>query len=122
MLEIVFLVVLWRAMGSLRRAKRRPALGFQILAILAWLGGEFAVGFVAGVAHARRHGAAPFEMEMSIYLFSVLGAACGAGLVFLIAALLPAAEPQPDLSLDAAGPLTIDPNLDPTNPYNSPRS
>lgn len=44
MLEIVQLIVLWRAMGSLRRTKRRPALGFQILAVAAWLGGEFIVG------------------------------------------------------------------------------
>jgi hypothetical protein len=89
MLEIVLLYFLCKSLGSMLREKGYQPLAFQILLVVFWFGGEFLGGVVAAVVHVMRHGDAPPEFGLGIYLFAIVGAACGAGLWFLIASLMP---------------------------------
>ena len=86
MIEILIPVYLCRRLGELLRAKARPAGWLQFLLVIAWLlvgevmGGIVALG-VLDVAPGRVHPAA--------YVGALLGGACGAAAVFLIAWSLP---------------------------------
>ena len=72
MLEIVLLYFLCKSIGNVLRDKGRKPLGFQILLVIMWFGGEFLGGAVAGLVHAIRHGAAPMELDLSVYLFAIV--------------------------------------------------
>ena len=89
MLEIILLIYLGKSIGAIVRSKGRKPLGFQILLVMLWIGGEFFGGVVAGVVHAVRHGDVPFEFGISVYLYALGGAGCGAGFCFLLAYLMP---------------------------------
>jgi hypothetical protein len=87
MLEILLLIGLWKAIGSLVEQKGRPALPFQILVIVMWIGGEFFGAFVGAVLTRLNNDVGVFNFK--IYFCALAGAAIGAGLLFLIAACLP---------------------------------
>ena len=89
MLEIILLYFLCKSLGSMLREKGRNPLAFQILLVLFWFGGEFMGGVVAAIVHAARYGDGPQELGLGVYLFALVGAACGAGLWFLVAGLMP---------------------------------
>lgn len=76
------------------RSKNRTPLPFQIMTTVFWIGGEFAGGFIWGVMQAL-NGGPPKEMDLTVYLFCLIGAGIGAGISFLIAWLVPSAQPQP---------------------------
>jgi hypothetical protein len=93
-LEIILLVVLCKSMGNVLRNKGRKPLLFQFLLVGMWLGGEIVGAIIGTVVYAIRNGAPPEGIELSTYLFAIVGAAAGAGLCFLIAHLVPAAEDE----------------------------
>lgn len=128
MLEIILVYFLCKGLGSMLRAKGRKPLGLQILLVVCWLGGEFAGGMVAGVIQVIRNpGQQEVQVDITIYLFALGGAALGTGFVYFIAYLLP---PNEQFSSQAYSLKPGDtfaqqnynlPPADPNNPYSSPR-
>lgn len=94
MLEIILLFGLCKSMGNVLRNKGRKPLLFQFLLVGMWFGGEIVGAIIGTVVYAIRNGAPPDGLELSTYLFAIVGAALGAGLCFLIAHLIPAAEEE----------------------------
>ena len=89
MLEILLMWRLARSIGNLLRAKGRSAGGFQVLAIVLWIGGELLGATVGALC----------ELQAGSYLLALLGAAAGAGLAYHIAA---SAAPEPGFEAGAA--------------------
>jgi hypothetical protein len=105
MLEIFIVFRLCRALGNKLREKERNPLGYQFLLVALWIVGEIMGGIVGFVVGAIANNGDEPSLLFS-YGGALLGAACGAGLVFFIAHQLPslAIEPtrvDPD---DAYGP------------------
>ncbi len=123
MLEIILVIALCKNLGARVRAKGRTAWPFQTMLVFFWLGGEFAGGIVAGIMHAIRHGGAPIDtFDLSLYAIALVGAGLGAGLVYLIVALLPPITDEFDLSQQGLSATDAGmPPVDPNNPYASPR-
>ena len=73
----------------------------------------------------HRRAGAPVELDLSVYVFALVGAGLGAGLIFLIAALMPSIEMPDNRFFDrgsrALEPETFAPPSDPNNPYAPPR-
>jgi hypothetical protein len=93
MLEFLLLRVLCSSLGNKLRDKGRNPLGFQFLLVLLWIGAEvtgLVIGFIIGDIVT--------EGDEPAWIFGIVGAligvACAAGLVFLIAHSLPSLEPQ----------------------------
>jgi hypothetical protein len=79
MLEILFLYYFGKKIGEAVRAKGHNALGYQIMGIAFWFGGEFAgacLGF--GIAGADE------SAQCIAYIIALIGAAAGAGIAWLI--------------------------------------
>ena len=129
MLEIILLFFLCKGLGTILRGKGRKPLGFQILLVVLWFGGEFAGGIVGGVIQAVRNpGQQEFQMDATTYLLALLGAAIGVCFVYFIAYILP---PVQQFSPQSYSPRPGEhfaqqnynlPPADPNNPYSSPRS
>jgi hypothetical protein len=118
MLEILLLRFLCIRMGELVRNKGQSPLLYQVMLVVFWFGGEFFGGMAAGAAQALRGegaGVAPFDL--SIYFAALVGAACGGGLAFLVAFLLPS-----ETSEDGAGPGYEVVPSETYNPYAPPRT
>jgi hypothetical protein len=121
MLEIILLYGLCKMMGNLLREKGRKPLMMQIALVLMWIGGEFLAPFIYGVVQAIRHAGNPPEMGFEVYFVAILGAASGAGLAFLIAALLPPIQEESEADYMRPGQIPrFQPPVDPDNPYASP--
>jgi hypothetical protein len=104
MLEYYFLSRLCGSLGDMLRAKGRNPIGYQVLLVVLWIGGEI-TGLVVGLII----GFAVLDDEDLAWLFAVggviAGAACAGGFVFLLAKSVPPLEGahggDPD---DAYGP------------------
>lgn len=121
MLEILLVVFLCRGMGKLLRNKGRKPLLFQILLVLSWIGGELLGGVAGGIIHVLQHGDQPFEPGLSVYLLALCGAVCGAGFWFLVAWLLPSAQPSSAAPFAPGGEaFQLPADADPNNPYMPP--
>jgi hypothetical protein len=85
MLEIIFVFTLWKRMGEKMRAKGydKP-FWFQFFVPVFWLGGEFLGAFVYAVIRVLR-GQHNSGFDFFLYLAALVGAALGAGGIFLIA-------------------------------------
>lgn len=86
MCEIVLLIVLWQSLGNTIRAKSRDPIFYQFALIVCWFGGEVSgalVGFAlgGGLRPGGDHSAAGLLAVGGAFL----GAACGAGFVFMLA-------------------------------------
>ena len=105
MIEIFIVFALCRALGNKLREKERNPLGYQFLLVVLWILGEI-MGGIAGliIGMIAENGDEP--SLLFVYGGGLLGAACGAGTVFLIAHLLPslAVEPMRIDPDDAYGP------------------
>ncbi len=105
LLEIFIVFALCRALGNKLREKERNPLGYQFLLVAFWIVGEITGAIFGFVIGAIVNGG-----DEPSWLFGygggLLGAACGAGAVFLIAHLLPslAVEPMRIDPDDAYGP------------------
>jgi hypothetical protein len=94
MLEIVLLIGLWKAMGSLVESKNRYALPFQILVPIMWFGGAIFGGAVCAVVAAFNKD--NDVNKLIVYVYALAGAAISVGFLFLIAACLPEARDEDD--------------------------
>lgn len=85
MLEIIFVITLWKKMGELMRSKGydKP-FWFLFFVPVCWLGGEFLGAFVYAVVRAIR-GQQDTGFDIFLYLAALVGAGLGAGGIFLIA-------------------------------------
>src|ERR1700761_2385777 len=85
MLEILFVVSLWKKMGEMMRNKgyNKP-FWFQFFVPVFWFGGEVFGAFVVAIVRAIQ-GQRDTGFDLFLYLFALLGAGVGAGVIFLIA-------------------------------------
>jgi hypothetical protein len=120
MLEILLIYLLCSKIGKIVRDEKgyESAIGYQVLTVVLWIGGEFVGGFVGGLIS----GVGPRgEPDMcSVYGLALVGAALGATISYTIANNL-----QPARSRTKAGELGeaseyFDPNRKPAsgdNPF-----
>ena len=83
---MIELIVIWKlatSIGTTASQKGLKKLGYQIMAVILWLCGEF-FGAILGGAVFGANGS--FLLK---YIFALLGAAVGAGIAFLVMRLLP---------------------------------
>ena len=103
MLEILFVIFLWRKLGDYLEEKGyMSTILMKLFLVVAWIGGEI-VGAVVGVIISGG------ESGAMTYVGALLGAFAGAGVVFLIAKLMP-------IPTHEIQPLVKDPPL----PYQQP--
>jgi hypothetical protein len=92
MLEILLLFFLTRKIGEICREKGRKAIGYKILTVVLWFGGEIA-GAIIGVLATSGEGGA------LVYVLALFGAAVGAAISFAIAnSLTPLEQPVQNMS------------------------
>ncbi|MEZ6142104.1 MAG: hypothetical protein R3B84_16185 [Zavarzinella sp.] len=89
MLEIIILYKLCMRIGDAARGKGRQAIGYQLMLILFWLGGELGTAFFAILALPLLFGEEYEQYIFVGYIAAILGAAFGAWLAFRIVAGLP---------------------------------
>jgi len=87
MCEIILIVLLAKKVAAMATEKGRASAGYVVLFIVGWLGGEF-IGELFGAIVNKG------EMSAGVYAFALLGAAIGAGSVFMLIALLPPLEDE----------------------------
>jgi hypothetical protein len=90
MLEILILYRLCKRIGEVARGKGRRAIGYQLMLILFWFGGEVCSALSAGVVLALLYGEKFQEYALLGYIAAFVGAGLGAWLAFQIVAGLPA--------------------------------
>jgi hypothetical protein len=123
MLEILLVYFLCKRLGDMLRAKSQKPLPYQIMLVVFWIGGEFMAFIVAGIVEAARTGGAPAEdFNPMTYLLALVGAACGAGLAFLIAWMLPSNRPATAYNAVPGGAEMNFAPPDPNNPYAPPQT
>jgi hypothetical protein len=88
MLEILLIFFLAKRIGEIVESKGYPPLPFQLGFVGCWLVGEL-MGALIGWAVALAGSGGRTGAMCAIYLFALFGAACGAGVAFLVAAILP---------------------------------
>jgi hypothetical protein len=96
MLEILALFILCKHIGKAARAKKRPALSYQLLLGTLWVVGEFIGGLLAGVGiflYSTSVGNLADEAVFIPYRVALSGAVLGAKLAFRFVRRLP---DQPD--------------------------
>jgi hypothetical protein len=118
MLEIFAIIGCCKILGAKVRKLGRKAVGYQLMFVLLWFGGEFLGAFLAAASGAR-------EM-VAVYVGGLIGAAAGAGLGFLIVSILSDIRQEINYSSQPSGyapnlPQT-DERIDRANPYASPRT
>lgn len=92
MLEIFLVVHLCHKLGELCRSRGRTAGWFQLLLVLAWIGGEIFAAILGAIVYFVIDGAnaANFEPPMAVlYLSGLVGAGLGAWSIFLLVRMLP---------------------------------
>ncbi len=112
MLEIIIVWKLCQSIGNKMRAKGRSATWLQVLLVVSWFGTEFVCGFIGGMLSEPT----PEDgFPLLPYVLALVGAACAAGVCFLIAHSLS------DLSGDRSQQYAYDGDdfEDPGNPYAS---
>jgi hypothetical protein len=118
MLEIILIIGCCKSIGNKARKRGRTAVGYQVMFVLFWIGGEFLGAFLTALGGAEEKGA--------VYVGALIGAASGAALAFLIVSMLSDVSRTIDFNSQRFG---YAPNLqpsdeviDPANPYASPRT
>ena len=114
MLEIFAIYQFCKKLGIKLRAKGRNPLGFQILLVVCWFGGELIGGFTAAVICAIADGRVNEGINPLAYLGALVGAVGGASIVYLIAHSL---SPKGQYAQINAFPVQPPRVTEPTNPY-----
>ncbi|MBY0523210.1 MAG: hypothetical protein K2R98_07415 [Gemmataceae bacterium] len=84
MLEILIVIMLCKNLGKRLREKGHTPLGYQVLLVVLWVGGEFTAAMLGGaISEVMNPGREP--NMLLLYGFALVGAATGAGITFLIA-------------------------------------
>jgi hypothetical protein len=94
MIEIIILFKLCGRIGDAARDKGRRAIGYQLMLLLFWFGGEVVTMLLAGMALVALYGEEFKKYLLFAYIAAVAGAFLGAWIVFRIVAGLP--EPGSD--------------------------
>jgi hypothetical protein len=89
MIEIIILFKLCGRIGEAARDKGRRAIGYQLMLLLFWFGGEVVTALLAGMAIAALCGEEFKKYLLFVYIAAVAGAALGAWIAFRIVAGLP---------------------------------
>jgi hypothetical protein len=118
MLEIIAVIGCCKIIGEKVRKRGRTAIGYQLMFVLLWFGGEFSGAFLAAASGARE--------TIAVYVGGLMGAATGAGIGFLIVSMLSDISIPINYSSQRFG---YAPNLppsdefiNPANPYASPHT
>ena len=86
MLEVILVWVLAKKIGGVVEAKGHTRIGYQLMLVAFWIGGEVAGGIVGAIVQS---GASVGDGEQGfpcmVYICALLGAAAGAGIAFVIA-------------------------------------
>lgn len=86
MLEILILSQLCRRIGQSARSKGRGAIGYQLMLIMFWFGGEMGTALLAGIVLAVVYGDQFENYLLLAYFAAIVGAVVGAWLAFRIVA------------------------------------
>lgn len=118
MLEILLMIALCKKIGREVRAKGQSPTGYQVLAVVLWIGGEFLGGMIGGVV-ANLSGGGDADLCFG-YGLALAGAACGAGIAYTIASNVTPVHRERDFDDDVHDP--FDPNRPsrpgaPPNPF-----
>ncbi len=92
MLEIIILYKLCSNIGATVERLGRQKIGYQLLLIAFWFGGEFSGGLVAAIISAIIAGGEP--NMLLVYLTALLGAVVGAFLCFFLVKNLPSLKEE----------------------------
>ena len=104
MLEVLAVVGLWKWIGRLTEDKGRQPVGYQVMGVLMWFGGEI-LGAIVGVAIMLAQGKSlDGGFPVAPYLAALLGAVVGGALAVALVAILPAADLEYEPEQAAARP------------------
>ena len=81
MLEILILFFLCKKIGEIVRRKGRTAIGYQVMTVLFWIGGEVGGGIawlIFMIVTGAQIGGG--DIDLTVIPFALVGAAMGAGL------------------------------------------
>jgi hypothetical protein len=108
MIEIFLLYQLCKGLGRMLRAKGQPAFPFQFLLVVGWFTGE-ALGGFAGYLIDQLVNGAHEGVGLLAYLCALVAAATAAGLMFVLAKVLPnRLQPPPAFPVQAAAPVPVE--------------
>jgi hypothetical protein len=97
MLEIILLYFLCKSIGDVITNKGRISIGYQVMAVVMWFGGEFFAVF-AYVFYLLVSGAEPNQVfDLSAWIVALCGGGLGGGFAYLIAQAMP---PAPDPTME----------------------
>jgi hypothetical protein len=85
MLEIFLIWVCARKIGKIVADKGRSKIGYQLMLVGLWIGGEFIGAIVGAILHANAGGPGVRGVPCMAYVCALIGAAVGAGIAFAIA-------------------------------------
>lgn len=92
MLEIILIVVISQSISKQLKAKGRSAVGYVILFVMLWVGGEIA-GAIFGVIVSGPT-ASDGGFNFTIWVFALIGAAIGGTIGYVIASSVPPVEKE----------------------------
>jgi len=97
MLEIILLYFLCKSIGDVITNKGRISIGYQVMAVAMWFGGEFFAVF-AYVVYLVVAGTDPNQVfDLTAWIVALCGGGLGGGCAYLIAQAMP---PAPDPTLE----------------------
>lgn len=122
MLEILVLFFLCKKIGEMVRRKGRTAIGYQVMTVLFWIGGEVGGGIAWVIFMIVTGAQIGADIDLTIIPFALVGAAMGAGLSFLIVHWLPPAETRvmPYMAGAPYGQFPLPPYKPSSNPVAAP--
>lgn len=95
MIEIVLLYFLCKSIGDVIVNKGRIPIGYQVMAVMMWFGGEIFAVFVY-IFYVLISGNEPNQIfDITAWIFALAGGGLGGGCAYLIAQMMPpAADPS----------------------------
>ena len=85
MCEIVMIVLLCKHIGEMMRKKGRDPIGYQVMAVLGWIGGEITGAIIGAIVTIAGSGGNEDAAGVGAVLGALVGVACAVGIVYAIA-------------------------------------
>jgi hypothetical protein len=85
MLEIILIIVCCRKIGQIVETKGRTKIGYQVMLVGFWIGGEICGAIVGAVLDVGMREPGQRGFSCLAYICALVGAAVGAGIAFAIA-------------------------------------